>query len=468
MLEDFRTFLVELEKNRKLKEIKVPVDKDWEISCIARLAMKFPPEDRFAILFKNVRGSKYPVLINAFASRELCAIGLGTTVDGIQDAWQSALQKPLEPELVDSGPCKENVKIGDEVDLNIFPHIISTPQKDAAPYITAGCAVTKDPETGTRNVGIYRLMVKGRRKLGIHMAPTSDGAVIYSKHEERNRPMEIAIAIGSPPAVCMAAATRIPFGIDELAVAGALIKSPLKLVKCETVDLEVPANAEIVIEGEVLPKFREPEGPFGEFYGYMGEKTMSPVIEVKAVTFRNNPVYHALLQQTTPCEGTLMKDLGMEAMLLRTFKNVGILGVTGVHVREKSSGECVVVGIKKEYQGEVQAVAQASLSVFPTLLKQIIVVDSDCNIFDWADVEWRMASCVQPDRDVHIFTDCAASALDPSVPKERRRQGSKMCIDATRKFDYPEIALPPKEMLLKVKQQWQSYCLPEFRDFAQG
>jgi len=461
MFDDCRKFLDELEKRQKLRKIEVPVDKDWEISCVARLAMEFPPEDRFAILFNNVRGSKYSVLINAFASRELYAIGLGTTVDGIHDAWQSAVQKPLEPELVGSASCKDNVLVGDEVDLNIFPHIISTPQKDAAPYITAGCAVTKDPETGSRNVGVYRFMLKGRRKLGIHIAPTNDGAAIYSKYEERDRPMEIAIAIGPPPAVCMAATTRIPFGIDELAVAGALIKSPLRVVKCETVDLEVPADTEIVIEGEVPPRFREPEGPFGEFYGYMGDKIMSPVIEVKAITFRNNPIYHVLLQQTTPCEGTLMKDIGMEAMLLRTFKNVGILGVTGVHVKEKSSGECVVVGIKKRYQGQVQAVAQASLSAFPTLLKQIIVVDSDCNIFDWADVEWRLASCVQPDRDVYIFTNCAASALDPSVPKEKRKQGSKMLVDATRKFDYPEVALPPEEMLLRARQQWRSYGLPE-------
>ncbi|MFH1821482.1 MAG: UbiD family decarboxylase [Methanobacteriota archaeon] len=462
MVDDCRKFLSELEKKKKLKKIEVPVDRDWEISCVARLAAEFPPNDRFGILFNNVRGSKHPVLINAFASREMYAIGLGTTVEGIQDAWQSALQRPLEPELDDSGSCKDNILIGNEVDLNIFPHIVSTPQRDPAPYITAGCVVTKDPETGSRNVGIYRLMVKGKHKLGIHIAPTNDGATIYSKHEERDSPMEVAIAIGAPPAVCMVGTTRVPFGTDELAVAGALGKSPLKIVKCETVDLEVPANAEIVIEGEVSPKFREPEAPFGEFYGYMGDKVMNPVINVKAITYRNNPIYHVLLQQTTPCEGTLMKDLGMEAVLIRTFKNVGILGVTGVHLRERSSGECLVVGIKKFYHGHVQAVAQACMSAFPILLKQIIVVDWDCNIFDWADVEWRMAACVQPDRDVQIFTNCAASALDPSVVKERRKQGSKMCIDATRKFDYPDVALPPKEMLLKARQQWRNYGLPDF------
>lgn len=461
MFDDCRKFLSELERRQKLRKIEVPVDKDWEISSLARLAAELPPAERFAILFQSVRGSKHPVLINAFASREMYAMALGTSVDGIQGAWQSALQSPLEPERVNSGACKENVLTGDEVDLGIFPHIVSTPGKDAGPYITGGCVVTKDPESGTRNVGIYRLMVKGKRKLGIHIAPTNDGSKIYSKYDEMDRPMEVAVVITPPPTVSMTATTRIPYGTDELAVAGALMKSPIKVVKCATVDLEVPANAEIIIEGEVPPKFREPEGPFGEFYGYMGDKVMNPVINVKAVTFRNNSIYQALLQQRTPCEGTLMKDLGVEAMLMRTYRNAGILGVTGAHIRERSSGECVVVGLKKYYPGQVQVVAQASLSAFPILLKQIIVVDSDCNIGDWGDVEWRMASCVQPDRDVHVFTDCAASALDPSVPKERRKHGSKVCIDATRKFNYPDVALPPKEMLSKVRQQWRSYGLPD-------
>ena len=462
MIDDCREFLSELEKRNRLKKIEVPVDKDWEISCIARHAMKLPLQERSAILFKNVRGFKYPVLINAFASREMYAIGLESTIEGIHELWHSALHKPLEPELVNSGPCKENVLLGDEVDLNIFPHIISTPKKDAAPYITAGCVVTKDPETGIRNVGIYRCMIKSKNKLGIHMAPANNGNIIYSKYEERDRPMEIAIVIGPPPTVYMTAAARVPFGVDELAVSGGLGKSPLKVVKCEMVDMEVPANAEIVIEGEIPPKLREPEGPFGEFYGYIGEEIMSPVVNVKVITYRNDPIYQVLLQQTSPNEGNLLKDVAMEAILMRTFKSIGISGVTGIHIGEKSAGECIVVGIKKMYLGHVLAVAQACWAAYPPAFKQIIAVDGDCDIFDSADVEWRIATCVQPDRDIYIVPNSAGSALDPSIPKERPGQGSKVCIDATRKFKYPESALPPKELLQKVKQQWGTYGLPKF------
>jgi len=462
MIDDCREFLLELEKRDRLKKIDVPVDKDWEISCIARHAMKLPTKERSAILFENVRGFKYPVLINAFASHEMYAIGMESTIEGIHELWHSALQKPLEPELVNSASCKENVLLGDKVDLNIFPHIISTPKKDAGPYITAGCVVTKDPETGGRNVGIYRCMIKSKNKLGIHMAPANHGNIIYSKYEERDKPMEVAIVIGTPPTVTMAAVARVPFGVDELAVSGGLGKSPLKVVKCETVNLEVPANSEIVIEGEIPPKLKEPEGPFGEFFGYMGEEIMSPVVNVKGITYRNDPIYQVLLQQTSPNEGNILKDVAMEAILTWTFKIIGIPRVTGIHIGETSAGESVVVGIKKIYPGHVLAVAQACWAAYPLAFKQIIVVDGDCDIFDPADVEWRIATCVQPDRDIYIVPNFAGSALDPSIPKERQGQGSKVCIDATRKFKYPKVALPPKELLHKVKQQWGSYGLPEF------
>ena len=461
MIDDCRGFVRELKKQRKLKKVRVQVDRNWEIGCIARKVMEFRPDKRFAILFEKIKGFKFPVFINGFASTEMYAIGLGTTVDGVQETWQSALQRPVEPELASTGACKENILLGESIDLNIFPHIVSTPKKESAPYITGGCVVMKDPETGIGNVGVYRCMFKGKDKLGIHMAPISDGGIIYSKYERLNRPMEVAIAIGPPPTVYSTAIARVPFGVDELAVAGGLMHSPLKIVKCETVDLEVPANSEIVIEGEVQPKYRESEGPFGEFYGYMGEEIMSPVVYVTAITYRNNPIYQSLLQQNTPNEGTLCKDMGMEVILMNTFKSIGILAVTDVHVRERSSGECVVLAINNAHPEQVRLLAQACWATYPISFKQVIVVDSDCNVRDYSDVEWRMSTCVQPERDIHVFNNCAASALDPSVQKDKRKQGSKLCIDATRKINYPEVALPPKSMLDKAEKRWKKYGLSE-------
>ncbi|MFH1821811.1 MAG: UbiD family decarboxylase [Methanobacteriota archaeon] len=458
---DLRGFIKELENNDKLKRVKAPVDKDWEISCIARNVMNLPPQRRYAILFENVKGFKNRVMINAFASRDMYALGLESTVEGIDERWYSALSYPLSPELVDQASCKENVLTGDEVDLDLLPHAVYTPQKDEAPYIASGCVLIKDPETAVQNVGIYRCMVKGKNKLGLHIEPPHDGGIIYFKHRQMDKPMEIAIVIGVPPVVHMSAAAKIPFGVDELTIAGGLAKSPLKVAKCETVDLQVPADAEIVIEGIVSPKRVEPEGPFGEFYGYMGERGTDPEIDVTAITFRNEPIYQLLLQQKAPNEGNVLRDVSMEAFLKGKLKGAGVPGVTDVCIRETSAIEHLVVGIKKLYPGHVLTVAQACWIAYPLAFKQIIVVDDDCDILDPGDVEWRVATCVQPDRDVQVVSDAAANPLDPSIPLEKKGHGSKMLIDATRKFKYPDMALPPKEMLDKARKQWRGYSLPK-------
>lgn len=458
---DLRGFIRELERNNKLKRVKAPVDKNWEVSCIARIVMGFPPQKRYAILFENVKGFKNPVLINAFASRDLYAIGLESAVREIEERWDSALKNLLNPETVGQASCKENVLVGDEVDLNLFPHAVYTPEKDGAPYIASGCVVLKDPETGVQNAGIYRCMVKGKNKLGLHMEPPHDGGIIFSKYREMGKPMEVAIAIGLPPVVHMAAAAKIPYGVDEFAVAGGLAKAPLKVAKCETLDLKVPADAEIVIEGVVPPRSVEPEGPFGEFYGYMGERGIDPVINVTAITFRNDPIYQLLLQQKAPNEGNVLRDVTMEAFLKGKLKSAGVPGVTGICIRETSAIEHLVVGIKKLYPGHALTVAQACWVAYPLAFKQIIVVDDDCDVFNSEDVEWRLATCVQPERDIQIITNAAANPLDPSVQREKRGQGSKMLIDATRKLKYPETALPPEQMLEEARKRWDSYGLPE-------
>ncbi len=453
---DLRGFIRELEKHDKLKRVKTPVDKDWEITCIARNAMGLPPQKRYALLFENVNGFKEKVLINAFASRDMYAIGLESTVDGIDERWYSALNQPLKPELTAQALCKENILLKGQVDLNLFPHAVYTPQKDETPYIASGCVILKDPETGIQNLGIYRCMLKGKNKLGLHIEPPHDGGIIYFKHRQLDKPMEVAIVIGLSPVVHMAAAAKIPFGVDELTIAGGLAKSPLQVAKCETVDLVVPAHTEIVIEGIVSPQRLQPEGPFGEFYGYMGEKGVDPEIDVTAITFRNDPIYQLLLQQKAPNEGNILRDVTMEAFLRGKLKSSGVPGVTDVCISEH-----LVVAIRKLYQGHVLTVAQACWIAYPLAFKQIIVVDDDCNIRDPGEVEWRVAACVQPDRDIKVVSGAGANPLDPSVQSERKGRGAKMLIDATRKFKYPEIALPPKEMMETAKRQWNSYGLPE-------
>ena len=459
---DLRSFIETLEHNGKLHRVKAEVDKEWELSCIARHVAHLPAEKRYGLLFENPKGFSIPVCVGLFASRELYAIGLGgAKIEDAYRRWDEALSKPLPPKMVSNGPCKQRIQTGDQIDLNKLPTPTWTPGLDKAPYISAGCVITKDPETGTPNVGTYRLMLKGRNKLGVLILPAKHGGIIYSKYEALNKPMEVAIVLGPPPSVCMVSTGRVPYGFDELAVAGGLAGKPLELNRCETVDLEVPASSEIVIEGVVPPKEREMEGPFGEFSGFMAAEGMRPFVNVTAVTHRDNPIYQAFIEQKPPSEGACLKDVVLEVILLNAFKSLGVPGIKKVYVTESGAQYHVIVAIRKLFPGHVKQVIQACWAAYPVGCKQVIVVEEDCNVYDLADVDWHVATRVQPDRDIVIMSECTGHSLDPSMPKERREWGAKMGIDATRKFPYPPVSLPPADMLQQVKDMWPKYHLPQ-------
>ena len=459
---DLRAFLKALESNGRLQRVKTEVDKDWELSCIARHVACMPAPKRFGLLFEKPKGYDTPVAVGLFGSRELYAMGLGfRSIDDVRKRWLDALAKPIPPIVVSNGACKEQVQIGDDVDLLKFPVPIWTPSLDPAPYVTAGCIVMKDPETGVRNVGVYRLMLKGRNKLGILILPAKHSGIIYSKYEALKKPMEVAIILGPPPSVCMTSVARVPYGADELAVSGGLQDEALKLVRCETIDMEVPADAEIIIEGVVPPQERELEGPFGEFSGYMGPEGMQPFVNVTAVTHRTNPIYQAFIEQKPPAEGSIVKDIVLEIVLLNALKALGVPGIKDVYVTEAGAQYHAIVSLRKLFPGHVKQVIQACWAAYPVGCKQVIVVEDDCDIYDPRDVDWHIATRVQPDRDVVIMAECTGHTLDPSMPPDRRHWGSKMGIDATRKIPYPPVSLPPADMLKKVKEMWSKYGLPE-------
>ena len=459
---DLRNLIETLERNGKLHRVKAEVDKDWELSCVARHVAYLPTEKRYGLLFERPKGFNIPIAVGLFASRELYALALGVNkIKDIYERWSKALSKPIPPVEVNTGPCKEQIQVGDKVDLAELPIPTWTPGLDKAPCISAGCVVTKDPETGIRNVGTYRLMLKGKNKLGVLILPAKHGGIIYSKYEALDKPMEVAIVIGPPPSVCMTSTGRVPYGIDELAVASGLEGSPLNLVRCETVDLEVPAEAEIVIEGVVPPKVRELEGPFGEFSGFMASEGMRPFVNVTAVTRRNHHIYQSFIEQKPPSEGDCLKDVVLEAILLNAFQSLGIPGIKQVYVTESGAQYHVIVAIRKLFPGHVKQVIQACWAAYPVGCKQVIVVAEDCDVYDLRDVDWHIATRVQPDRDIVMMSECTGHSLDPSMPKERREWGAKMGIDATPKFPYPPVSLPPAEMLQKVKDMWSKYNLPE-------
>ena len=456
---DMREFLAHLEKEGELKRIKAEVDKDWEISTIARkFFLERPPEKRPALIFDKVKGFKIPVVVSVFGSRRRYALALETTEKGINDRWVKALKDPIEPRIVPTGPCKENIMLGDEVDLGKFPIPIWTPPKDVGPYITSGGCVTRDPETKVRNVGTYRLQIKGKNKTGLYPgSPEQHIAIHHQKYERMNKPMDIAVVLGPDPYVPMCQVTRVPLGVDEFAVAGGLKGEPIDLVKCETVDLEVPASSEIVIEGEVPAHIRESEAPFGETSGFMSPRRNSEIINVKAITYRNNAAYHCFISQKPPSESTMIKCIGAEGTLYWDLVRTGVPGIVDVYCPEPgSNGFYIVVAIKKSFPGHARQVFYAIWSAQPMLGKYIIVCDDDIDIRNPFDVEWALTYRCDPARDSLLVSDASGAGIDPT--RSHSEVTGKIGLDATikRREDY-DLALPDPKYFEKVNARWKEY-----------
>ena len=297
---DLRAYLAALEEKGKLKRITKEVDKDWEIAAVCRqLFLKIPPRRRPGLMFEKIKGFKIPLVAGILgASREIYALGLETdSVDGINRKWDQALEKPIPPRLVKEGPCKENMLVGNQVDIFKLPVPIWTVGEDPGPFFTSPYVITKDPDTGVRNVGTYRMQVKGPNKTGFSMGRNQDIAIHVRKNNQRNQPTPVAVVVGTEPSIGFVSVAKMSELLDEFAVAGGLRGEPVDLVPCETVPLEVPATAEIVLEGEIPANYQEQEGPFGEYTGYMGPAGPDSVFHIKCMTFRNNPIYQAFISQ---------------------------------------------------------------------------------------------------------------------------------------------------------------------------
>jgi UbiD family decarboxylase len=297
---DLREYLQVLERHGKLKRISRPVDKDWEIAAVGRVNFQSIPEDeRCALLFENVQGFDIPVTFGLLGgSREIYALALGANgIDDISDAWTRALCNPIPPEEVRSAPVHDEMHLGEDADLLKLPVPVWTVEHDPGPYLTAPFVFTRDPETGIQNVGTYRCEIKESRKIGLFMAHVQHGRNHVQMHNERDEDTPVAIVLGTDPSIGICSVSRIPQGTDELAIAGALREGPVPVVRAKTVDLSVPANAEIVIDGFIRKNELEWEGPFGEYTGYMGPHSESFIFDVTAITHRHEPIYQAFLSQ---------------------------------------------------------------------------------------------------------------------------------------------------------------------------
>ncbi len=471
-----------LEEAGKLVRVTIPINKDTELHPLVRLQFRGLPEsERKAFLFENVydsRGKHFdtPVLIAAMAgSAEIYSLGMGCPIEEIHDAWQEALAHPIEPVHVDEAPCQEVRITGPELHqlgggLGRLPIPISTPGFDNAPYTTAGHWISKDPNNGLHNVGNYRGMVKAEDRIGVLPGMLGVG---MSRHiamwrEKGAKLMPAAIVIGAPPHVSYTAVTRIPNDMCEYDVAGALSHQPLELVRCITQDLNVPAEAEIIIEGTVPTDVLEIEGAFGEFPGYMAQRDYSFFMDVTCITMRRKPIYLAILSQLPPSESSKMRHIGRSAAARKMLLNEGFTNVLDVTYAEcGGSNAIVVVKIKKEKPDDGKEVLRALTTRF--IGKIAIVVDEDINIYDLENVMWAVAFRAQPFRDVEII-DVPPFPLDPSavapgqprgnVDGRKAPRSSGLLIDATMPWPYPPLSLPKREYMERAIELWHELHLP--------
>jgi 2,5-furandicarboxylate decarboxylase 1 len=415
-----------LEANNLLLRVKKEVDPRYISTLIAQGKNK-------AVLLEKIKGYQTPVVGGVMNELNLLALALNVSERNVGQRMRDAVYKPIEPLLVDKAPVQEVVFEGDEVDLSALP-IPLQGAIDGGPYISAGMVVSKDPEYG-RNCGYYRLMYNDVNTLGIGLVSPSDMRAYYDRALKRNLPLEVAIAVGVHPIDTLAATYKAPIGVDEFAIAGGLRKSPLEIVKCKTVGLEVPANAEIVIEGELLPiGYTVDEGRFGEFTRFTGKVQKMPLIKVRAITQRRDPIFQTM---NMPWENITVDIPAYEGSAWQVLEAAGVETKT-VHVTKGGCGQFHVIASIKKRGGEGKNAVMALLS--SALFKLAIVVDDDIDVYDMDAVEWAVFSRVQADKDVIIISGARAKPLDPSVSKTQvggLPLTSKLGIDATMPEDIP-------------------------------
>ena len=484
---DLREYLNVLDKAGKLITINSPINKDTELQPLVRLQFRgLPEEQRKAFLFTNVydsRGIKYdiPVVLGALAgSSEIYALGAQCKeVAEITEKLAQAQLHPIEPVMVDSGPAQEVVYMGDNLlekgGLDEFPVPIGTPGWDAGPISSAPCWVSKDPENGIRNVGIYRSQLYAQDRMGIHLGSVDQHLQIqWQKARAKGIPLQVAIVVGGPPNQNYVGSTRLPFEVDEYAVAGGIAGKAVELVKCKTVDVEVPANADIIIEGEMNIEELEMEAPHGEHKGYMGMEEMQPYLTVKCITHRKNPIWLGIISQTPPSESSKMAQHNSEGTLFRRLRydlNMDYVLEVGYH--DSIASAMSVVPIKMKMHTDQNKVWHTLEEV--TGGKVVVAVDEDINIKDADMIWWAIGGRSQPHRDTRIVKyesyDMRSSSIMPEdeMVKLRHRQfdkdvplaeASRLLINATLKWGYPPIALPKKEYMEGAKRIWEKEGLP--------
>jgi 4-hydroxy-3-polyprenylbenzoate decarboxylase len=486
MAADFREFLKVLEKRGQLRRIKTQVDSDLEIAEIANRMLQCGGP---GLLFENVKGAKYPVAVNIMGTVErICWAMNMEEPEELEDLGRklAMLQQPKPPkkiaQAVEFGkvlfdvlkakpsrdyfpPCQQIVVEGNDLDLNSLP-LIRPYAGDAGKIVTLGLVITKDCETGTPNVGVYRLQLQSKNTMTVQWLSVRGGARHLRKAAEQGKKLEIAIALGVHPLVIMAAATPIPMDLSEWLFAGLYGGAGVKLAKCKTIDIEVPADSEFVLEGTITPGEEMVDGPFGDHMGYYNQSKSCPLIRFNCMTHRKDPTYLTTFSGRPPKEEAMMA-IALNRIYTPILRQQVPEIVDFFLPMEALSYKAAIIAIDKAYPGQARRAALAFWSALPqfTYTKFVIVVDKDINIRDPRQVVWAISSKVDPQRDVFIIPDTPFDKLDFATPKVGL--GSRMGIDATTKV-YPETDAEWGEQLESdpqmaaiVDRRWAEYGLAD-------
>lgn len=455
MNKDLRTFLGEVRQlgSEYFVTVSRTVDPVFE-PCVVQ--QKLAAEGRYpAIRFDRVKGSELPLTTNLFGSYALLGLALGVDPGEpkhrILQRFRAREANPVPTRTVgrDDAPVKQVVMTGGDVDLGILP-IVHHAEKDSGKYITVGCLVVRDPDTGVLNAGMYRHEVQGPNRLACMFNPAHHAGYIYRRYKELKKPMPAVLFIGHHPAALLGTLAQGPMDADEFEVMGALMDEPLEVIPGETVDLPVPAFAEIAIEGYLDPDQETKDGPFAEFTGFYGPaKDPVGLMQVTAITMRSDAIYHDL--DPAHPEHNLANALTLESAVYDTVKRL-VPSVTGVYM--PVSGACrftTYVSIRKKVPGEGKSAGLAAIAANPNI-KIAIVVDDDIDIYNEQQVLWAVATNFEADTGLAVIPNAMGSHLNPSAYGEVRSQpgpmNTKLVIDATRPvtLHYPDRIRPPKEI----------------------
>ncbi len=432
-----RDFLVDLPKDEVIK-ITEPVELDYLPTA---LALELDKKGKFPVIWiENPIGFEGPVISNLFADRDRIARMVGETKkEQFASAWERAEKQKVPARIVERGDVQEVVYAGNEVDVTQLP-ISRHFEEDAGRYIGSGILICKDPDTAVRNLSYQRLQIKSTNKFGASLHSRGHIWEHLQRCEARGENLEVAVVLGAHPAVHLAAAAKVAMEVDELEIAGGFLGRPIDLVKCKTIDVEVPANAEIVIEGEILAGVHEEEGPFGEYTGYSTYRSTKNVFMVKAITTRKNPIYLDIIPGYSN-EHLLLGRSTKEAYVFSRLKEI-VPDVQAINYPKSGTHFHAYLSLKKTAEGQARHALMALFGL-DSYIKLAIAVDEDVNVYSEEEVLWAMATRFQADTDSFIVPKVFCNRLDPSAVDG---MSAKLGIDATAplNWDVQRTSLPGK------------------------